>query len=90
MKIKETPTFKRDLKKLIKKHYDMHHLSNAVNAILNNDQRQLKSFKSHTLKGNWSGYFELHISGDWLLIYKIDNEELILTLTRTGSHDQLF
>ena len=44
--------------------------------------------KDHELKGNWQGYREFHISGDLLLIYKIENE--ILYLVRIGSHAQLF
>ena len=44
----------------------------------------------HILTGNWSGYHECHIQPNWLLIYKIDNNQLILTLTRTGTHSDLF
>lgn len=56
------------------------------------EDRELLStkYKDHALKGNWKGYRELHIEGDWLLIYKVDREELLLVLTRTGSHDLLF
>nr|WP_240540778.1 type II toxin-antitoxin system mRNA interferase toxin, RelE/StbE family [Bifidobacterium vespertilionis] len=39
---------------------------------------------------NWKGYREIHIEGDWLLIYRIERNELQLVLTRTGSHDQLY
>ena len=42
------------------------------------------------VKGEWAGFRELHIEGDWLLIYRIDHGELCLVLTRTGSHDALF
>lgn len=44
----------------------------------------------HILTGNWNGYHECHIQPNWLLIYKIDNNQLILTLTRTGTHSDLF
>ena len=44
----------------------------------------------HILTGIWSGYHECHIQPNWLLIYKIDNNQLILTLTRTGTHSDLF
>ena len=47
-------------------------------------------YKDHVLKGQWQGYRELHIESDWILIYKVDNDNLILTLFRTGSHDDLF
>ena len=42
--------------------------------------------KDHILTGNWNGYHECHILPDWLLIYRIDD----VTLTRTGSHSDLF
>ena len=44
--------------------------------------------KDHDLKGNWNGYREFHISGDLLVIYKLENE--VLYLVRIGSHSQLF
>jgi len=47
-------------------------------------------YKDHDLKGNWSGYRECHILPDWLLVYKYNNDDLILLLTRTGSHSDLF
>lgn len=40
--------------------------------------------------GNWKGYREIHLEGDWLLIYRVKHSELLLVLTRTGSHDDLF
>ena len=46
--------------------------------------------KDHTLSGNWSGYRECHIQPDWLLVYCIENDILILTLSRTGTHSDLF
>lgn len=44
----------------------------------------------HALTGNWSGFRECHIQSDWLLIYKFENDVLVLTLTRTGTHSDLF
>ena len=46
--------------------------------------------KDHPLSGNWVGHRECHISPDWLLIYRYDDDVLVLTLTRTGSHSDLF
>jgi len=45
--------------------------------------------KDHALTGNWIGHRECHIAPDWLLIYKIENDILVLTLTRTGTHSDL-
>lgn len=47
-------------------------------------------YKDYKLIGNYSGCRECHITPDWLLIYEISNEELILYLTRTGTHSNLF
>ena len=46
--------------------------------------------KDHALLGNYEGCRECHITPDWLLVYEIDNEDLILYLTRTGTHSDLF
>lgn len=46
--------------------------------------------KDHALTGNWIGHRECHILPDWLLIYRIEEEVLILTLARSGTHSDLF
>jgi mRNA interferase YafQ len=48
------------------------------------------AYKDHALSGNWNGRRECHITPDWLLIYKISDDVLVLTLTRTGTHSDLF
>lgn len=89
--IVRTPHFKRDYKALLKKHYDMRFFESALKALVAQDAGLLSGrYKDHALKGEWAGYRELHISGDWLLIYRIDGNMLQLVLTRTGSHDDLF
>lgn len=44
----------------------------------------------HALGGNWVGHRECHILPNWLLIYRIDGDVLVLTLTRTSTHSDLF
>jgi mRNA interferase YafQ len=46
--------------------------------------------RDHELSGKWAGHRECHIQSDWLLIYRIENGVLVLTLARTGSHSDLF
>ena len=46
--------------------------------------------KDHALTGNWAGYRECHILPDWLLIYRVEGNVLVLTLVRTGTHSDLF
>lgn len=90
-KVIYTTEFKKDYKKLKKKHYSINKLHEAVDAISKCDSTLLKKYKDHALSGNWQGYRELHIEGNWLLIYKINNnDEIVLVLVRTGSHDKLF
>ena len=61
-----------------------------VMKILAKGEKLPKKYKDHELKGDYQGHRECHIQPDWLLIYKIENEVLILTLTRTGTHSDLF
>ncbi len=46
--------------------------------------------KDHALSGSWEGHRECHILPDWLLVYRIEDDVLVLTLTRTGTHSDLF
>ena len=88
--IEYTSIFKRDYKRMVKKHYNMKKLEKVVKLLVTNNQDELiRKYKDHALKGNWKGYRELHLDNDWILIYKIDDKNLILTMTRTGSHDEL-
>ena len=48
------------------------------------------SNRDHELTGNYAGHRECHIQPDWLLIYRIENDVLVLALTRTGTHSDLF
>lgn len=49
-----------------------------------------EKFHDHELTGDWKGFRECHIKPDWLLIYLVNETDLILTLSRTGSHSELF
>lgn len=63
----------------------------AIRALVNDETDALKTkYRDHALTGQWSGFRELHIDGDWLLIYFIDGDKLVLVLTRTGTHDELY
>ncbi|MDD2402819.1 MAG: type II toxin-antitoxin system YafQ family toxin, partial [Clostridia bacterium] len=53
-------------------------------------KKLLEKFKDHFLTGDWARYRECHITPNWLLVYRIDIDILVLTLTRTGSHNDLF
>jgi mRNA interferase YafQ len=62
----------------------------TVIEILASEEVLPEKYQDHVLKGNWKGYRECHIKPDLLLIYKLENGELTLTLVRTGSHSDLF
>ena len=84
-----TGRFKKDLKAIIKRGYNISLLDNIVSLLTKGKKLPAKN-KEHSLSGNWKGYKECHITPDWLLIYKIENDILVLTLTRTGTHSDLF
>ena len=48
------------------------------------------SYSPHKLSGNYSGYWEAHVKPDWLIIWKLLEDDLEIWLTRTGSHSDLF
>ncbi len=82
-------SFKRDYKSIIKRGYDIRKLSEVISMIAE-EQILPSKYRNHALSGKYSHCFECHISPDWLLIYEIDNRELLLILTRTGTHSDLF
>lgn len=88
-KIFPSSRFKKDLKIALKRGYDVSLLDNVVSALADGEQLD-EQYYDHPLKGSYSGCHECHILPDWLLIYRLDGDELILYLTRTGSHSDLF
>lgn len=87
--VRPTAAFKRDLKRAERHGYNVALLVEIVK-ILANGLPLPDKHKDHALSGEWSGCRDCHITPDWLLIYEIAEEELILYLTRTGSHSDLF
>ncbi|WEV58937.1 type II toxin-antitoxin system YafQ family toxin [Bifidobacterium sp. ESL0728] len=86
-----TSQFKRDFKALVRKHYNPETMRAAVSALMGQNKDLLRTkYRDHPLTGEWKGYREIHLEGDWLVIYRIKKTELQLVLTRTGSHDDLF
>ena len=87
--IKYHSSFKKDYKRIIKRGYDSALLEKVIEQLANEQPLPLEN-RDHELTGNWKGYRECHIKPDWLLIYKIEKDVLILTLSRTGTHSDLF
>ena len=88
-KIFPSNLFRKELKTMIKRGYDISLMEEIVTKLSNGEKLPEKN-KDHELIGNFNGFRECHIKPDWLLIYKIIDEELVLYLTRTGTHADLF
>ena len=88
-KIRPSAKFQKDLKRIQKRGYDSTLLKDVLNLLVNGKILPIK-YKDHNLSGNFKGCRECHITPDWLLIYEISDDELILYLTRTGTHSDLF
>lgn len=84
-----TTRFKKDYKLAMRRHMDMDLLDDIIRKLARGEALPDKN-KDHDLSGDWVGHRECHILPDWLLIYKIDESVLVLTLTRTGTHSDLF
>lgn len=82
-----TNSFKKDIKRAQKRSKNLK-LLNKIIICLECGGTLSPKYKDHSLTGNWSGFRECHIQPDWLLIYKIQDNTLILS--RTGSHSDLF
>lgn len=87
--IEMTTRFKKDYKVAIKRGYDPSLLREVIETLANGEELPAKN-RDHSLGGSFAGYRECHIQPDWLLIYKIQEEILVLLLARTGTHSDLF
>ena len=89
LKIQYHSKFKKDYKKIMKRGYSQEDFKTVLNILVSGHLLPDK-YRDHTLSGNYTGFRECHINPDWLLIYKVDNDILTLTLIRTGTHSDLF
>ncbi len=91
-KVKWTTKFKKDYKAAKKRGYDIKLLKDVVHLIaMGNQQKKLvEAYDDHELLGNWKNHRELHLQPDWILIYHLHDDVLVLSLTRTGTHSDLF
>ena len=89
LKVRKTTRFKKDVKNLEKRHYDLSILFEVIDKLKNGETLE-RSYYDHPLSGNYVNCRECHIKSDWVLVYYIDKNELILFLFRTGTHSDLF
>ena len=87
LKVIPTKQFRKDVRLLTKSGVkDINKLTEVIKKIANEETLPYK-FKDHQLKGNMSRFRECHIEPDWLLVYEVKEEILVLSLVRTGSHN---
>lgn len=79
--------FRKDVKRSEKRGKDMAKLR-AVLTLLAQEQPLPTEYRDHALRGDWIGFRDLHIEPDWLLLYRIEGDEV--QLARTGTHADLF
>ena len=86
-----TGQFKKDYKLAVKRGCDPKKLEKVI-SLLCSEQPLPKTYRDHALtnSGNYKNMRECHIQPDWLLVYQVVQEVLILKLIRTGSHSDLF
>ena len=87
--VKPTTQFKKDFKLAMKRSMKIELLEEVI-AMLAMGETLPDKHKDHALTGNWVEHRECHILPDWLLIYRIEDEVLVLTLACTGTHSDLF
>jgi mRNA interferase YafQ len=85
--ISVTTRYRRDVKRLRKRGHDVERLTELAE-IIRVHGAPPRRCRSHKLSGDWAGYMECHVAPDWLLVYRVDRQEVLLY--RTGSHSDLF
>lgn len=84
-----TNKMKKDVKRMKKRGKNINLLITVLE-LLSSGQRLPEQYRDHSLSGNKANFRECHIEPDWLLIYRIEKEKLILSAIETGSHSDLF
>ncbi|WP_083823481.1 type II toxin-antitoxin system YafQ family toxin [Olsenella sp. oral taxon 809] len=89
LKLVFTSQFKKDYKRAKRRGLDMSELRTVLES-LSNEETLEKRYRDHALVGRYIGFRECHVRPDWLLVYSIDRDALILVAARTGTHSDLF
>lgn len=89
LEVHATSKFKKDLKVMMKRGCKPERLWEVVE-LLRDQQPLPEKNRDHALTGDYTGFRECHIQPDWLLVYRVEDDILILTLARTGTHSDLF
>ena len=88
LKIMFTNRMKRDVKRMKRRGKDMDKLTDVLDTLARQEPLPKRN-RDHALTGNLSDFRECHIEPDWVLIYRIEQDELLLVFARSGSHSEL-
>ena len=83
--LRPTNQFKKDLRLAKKRGYKLNQLEAVIDLLAQGKTLEPK-YRDHELIGDYIGFRECHIAPDWLLVYRIEENDLILLLMRTGTH----
>lgn len=89
LKLRTTTRFRKDYKRIKKRGYRISLLEDVLKKLCAKEPLEAK-YRDHALTGSYKGLRECHIEPDWLLVYAIDEEALVLVASRTGTHSDLF
>ncbi len=87
--VKYTSAFRKSYKLMKKRGLDISLLDNVIEQ-LSQGKVLAEQYRDHILKGEYAGFHECHIQPDWLLIYLVEKDILVLTMVNTGTHADLF
>ena len=87
--LETTAQFRRDYKLMKKRGCERELIETVLDKLLNGCPLEA-AHRDHALTGNYAGFRECHIKPDWLLVYKIERDRIVLVAQRTGTHSDLF
>ncbi|MBQ6924408.1 MAG: type II toxin-antitoxin system YafQ family toxin [Kiritimatiellae bacterium] len=87
--VRRTARFRKELRKMLKRGADIGKLETVV-ALLAAGEALPPQYRDHALTGDMAGTRDCHVTPDWILLYRIEEDVLVLVLTRTGTHADLF
>lgn len=89
LELRTTAKFRKDYKRLKKRGYDLALLQEALEMLVRQESLPAK-YRDHALTGSYLGFRECHIQPDWLFIYRVEQDQLVLVASETGTHADLF
>jgi len=89
LELQLTTQFKKDYKRVKKRGFNLEEIDTVLEKLQSGEMLE-KKYRDHGLGGRYAGFRECHIRPDWLLIYMVNEHELILVASRTGTHSDLF